>query len=228
MYSGGYSAEQKETIGLALRKVGFASWLRRKSQGPWDEHWHGIAMGAEGLPSVAASQVESYLDGRNGLRGNGKDTDQRPAEIRTWEEYRKDQESVDNRPATPAEPSPPTADANPDQFDIASGQSLDPGRDSDADGLTDVFERLAQTDAARTDTDGDGLLDGFEVSTSRSDPLLIDSDLDGFTDAAELRFGGSPLGVSPTGSTGLGPEPLGADPVGAGGPQHASGDLLDP
>ena len=228
MYSGGYSAEQKETIGLALRKVGFASWLRRKSQGPWDEHWHGIAMGAEGLPSVAASQVESYLDGRNGLRGNGKDTDQRPAEIRTWEEYRKDQESVDNRPATPAEPSPPTADANPDQFDIASGQSLDPGRDSDADGLTDVFERLAQTDAARADTDGDGLLDGFEVSTSRSDPLLIDSDLDGFTDAAELRFGGNPLGVSPTGSTGLGPEPLGADPVGAGGPQHASGDLLDP
>ena len=101
------------------------------------------------------------------------------------------------------------------QFGIAGGQQLDPGQDSDADGLTDVFERLAQTDSGRADTDGDGLLDGYEVSTSRSDPLLIDSDLDGFTDAAELRFGGNPLGANPTGAAGLGSDPLGPDPLGS-------------
>jgi hypothetical protein len=215
MYTRSYSAAQKETIGLALRQVGFASWLRRKSQGPWDEHWHGIAIGTKGLPSVAASQVRNYLDGLNGLKGNGKDTDRRPEEIRTWEEYRQDQGSVANRPVTPADPSPPMGDANPNQFDIASGQSLDPGRDSDADGLTDVFERLARSDVARADTDGDGLLDGYEVGTSRSDPLLVDSDLDGFTDAAELRFGGNPLGGSATGSGSLGTDPAGPDPLGA-------------
>jgi hypothetical protein len=96
-----------------------------------------------------------------------------------------------------------------------------------------VFERLAQTDSRRADTDGDGLLDGYDVSTPRTDPLLIDSDLDGFTDAAELRFGGNPLGQNPlgpppVGSDPLSADPLGSDPVGAGGPQHAPGGLLDP
>ena len=243
MYTRSYSAAQKETIGLALRQVGFASWLRRKSQGPWDEHWHGIAIGTKGLPSVAASQVQNYLDGLNGLRGNGKDTDKRPEEIRTWEEYQKEQGAAADRPATPAEPDQLAADTTDNQFDIAGGQQLDPSLDLDADGLTDVFERLAQTSSGQADTDGDGLLDGYEVSTSRSDPLLIDSDLDGFTDAAELRFGGNPLGESPSGSGGsrlgsprarpagsdpVGSDPLGSDPVGAGGPQHPPGDLLDP
>ncbi len=232
MYTRSYSATQKETIGLALRQVGFASWLRRKSQGPWDEHWHGIAIGTKGLPTVAESQVQNYLDGLNGLRGNGKDTDRRPDEIRTWEEYQEQQGSVDHNPATP-EATQPTMDPSGNRFDIAGGQQLDPGLDSDADGLTDVFERLAQTDSGRADTDGDGLLDGYEVATSRSDPLLIDSDLDGFTDAAELRFGGNPLGSTTSGTPALGSDPLGSDPlgtdpVGAGEPQHSSGGLLDP
>ncbi|HEY5845404.1 MAG TPA: hypothetical protein VIT42_01320 [Microlunatus sp.] len=231
MYTRSYSSDQKETIGLALRKVGFASWLRRESQGPWDEHWHGIAIGTKGLPSVAAGQVKSYLDGGNGLRGNGRDTDQRPDEIRTWEEYRTEQGLQDGAPATtPVPPNQPAVDPNGNQFGIAPGQLLDPGRDSDADGLTDVFERLALTDAGRADSDGDGLLDGYEVGTSRSDPLLIDSDLDGFTDAAELRFGGNPLGASPMGAgqgaDPLGSDPLGSDPAAAGGPQHGAGDLL--
>ena len=233
MYTRSYSASQKETIGLALRQVGFASWLRRKSQGPWDEHWHGIAIGTKGLPSVAASQVQNYLDGLDGLRGNGKDTDRRPEEIRTWEEYQKEHGAVAAPAATPTEPNQPGAETTANRFDIAGGQQLDPGLDSDADGLTDVFERLAQTDSGRADTDGDGLLDGYEVSTPRTDPLLIDSDLDGLTDAAELRFGGNPLGQNPLGppplgSDPLGSDPLGSDPVGAGGPQHAPGGLLDP
>ena len=148
MYTRSYSASQKETIGLALRQVGFASWLRRKSQGPWDEHWHGIAIGTKGLPSVAASQVQNYLDGLDGLRGNGKDTDQRPEEIRTWEEYQKEHGAVAAPAATPAEPAQPAAETTANRFDITGGQQLDPGQDSDADGLTDVFERLAQTTPA--------------------------------------------------------------------------------
>ena len=219
MYTRSYSSDQKEAIGLALRKVGFASWLRRESQGPWDEHWHGIAMGTKGLPSIAESQVASYLDGRNGLRGNGKDTDQRPDDIRTWEEYREEQGLLNGTPATT--PVAPTQPVDGNRFDIAGGQQLDPGLDSDADGLTDVFERLALTDSGRADTDGDGLLDGYEVGTSRSDPLLIDSDLDGFTDAAELRFGGNPLGASPSGSPSartypVGPARLGPARLGPG------------
>jgi hypothetical protein len=238
MYTRSYSGDQKETIGLALRKVGFASWLRRESQGPWDEHWHGIAIGAKGLPSIAESQVASYLDGRNGLRGNGKDTDRRPDEIQTWEEYQEQRGSLGESPAISPEASQPVVDAGGNRFDIGGGQQLDPGLDSDADGLTDVFERLARTDSGRADTDGDGLADGYEVGTSRSDPLLIDSDLDGFTDAAELRFGGNPLGTTtsgtpalgsdPLGSDPLGSDPLGSEPVGAGDTQQPSGGLLDP
>ena len=50
-----YSDEQQEIIGLALRTVGFASWERLPSQGPWPGHWHGIAMGTEGLPRASLS-----------------------------------------------------------------------------------------------------------------------------------------------------------------------------
>ena len=86
-----YTSEQKEIIGMALRTVGFASWRRRAIPASGSEHWHGIAMDTEGLPPVAARQVKSYLNGRDGLAGNGKDPDPRPKDINTWEEYQKEQ-----------------------------------------------------------------------------------------------------------------------------------------
>src|SRR6478609_2702575 len=46
----GYSEHQKQVIALSLRRVGFASWRRFPSQGPWPEHIHGIAIGTKGLP----------------------------------------------------------------------------------------------------------------------------------------------------------------------------------
>ena len=107
MYTGAYTSEQKEIIGMALRKVGFASWRRRASQGPWKEHWHGIAMDTEGLPPVAARQVKSYLNGRDGLAGNGEDPDPRPKDINTWEEYQEE------RGAEVPEPVPVGAAAGP-------------------------------------------------------------------------------------------------------------------
>lgn len=229
MYTRDYSGEQKKVIGLALRKVGFASWLRRESQGPWDEHWHGIAIGTKGLPSIAAGQVDSYLNGGNGLRGNGKDTDPRPDQILTWEQYRKERGSLDEDRQTAADPA--AVDGRPGGEGLAvAGDQLDPARDSDADGLTDVFERLALSDPSRPDTDGDGLFDGYEITTSRTDPLLVDSDLDGFTDAAELRHGRNPLGAGlssagPPGS--IAPDAAGQMPP-SGDPAPASGGFLEP
>src|ERR671916_707460 len=90
MYTAKYTPEQKEIIGMALREVGFASWRRRAIPGKWREHGHGIAMDPEGLPPVAARQVTSYLNGRNGLAGNGEDPDPRPKEINTREEYKEE------------------------------------------------------------------------------------------------------------------------------------------
>ena len=151
MYSAGYTSEQKEIIGMALRKVGFASWRRRESQGPWKEHWHGIAMDTEGLPPVAARQVTSYLNGRTGLVGNREDPDPRPKEIQTWEEYQQDKGlRPTEADAVPVGMPGPTAPA-PDPYGIDAGLLLD--RDSDSDGLTDAFERLAGTNLLSGDTD---------------------------------------------------------------------------
>ncbi|HEY5821013.1 MAG TPA: NlpC/P60 family protein [Propionibacteriaceae bacterium] len=62
-------------------------------------------------------------------------------------------------------------------------------KDSDGDGLTDEFEKLAGTDPKLADTDGDGLADGYEALSSKTDPLATDSDNDGVSDPAELAAG---------------------------------------
>ena len=185
MYSAGYTSEQKEIIGMALRKVGFASWRRRESQGPWKEHWHGIAMDTEGLPPVAARQVTGYLNGRTGLVGNREDPDPRPKDIKTWEEYQEDK-GVDVSEADTV-PTGMPAQTAPDPYGMDAGALLD--RDSDSDGLTDAFERLAGTNLLSGDTDADGLSDAYEAAQSHTDPLSGDTDRDGLSDAAELASG---------------------------------------
>lgn len=71
-----------------------------------------------------------------------------------------------------------------------SGTSPDPGQqDTDRDGLTDEFERLAGTDAAHQDSDADGLTDAYEAGVSHTDPLLADTDGDDVGDAAEIAQG---------------------------------------
>jgi hypothetical protein len=69
-------------------------------------------------------------------------------------------------------------------------------RDPDHDGLSNPEESLAGTDPASPDTDGDGLLDGFEV-TFGFDPLGTnesggDPDGDGLNNLAEQEAGTSP------------------------------------
>ncbi len=80
--------------------------------------------------------------------------------------------------------------------------------DQDGDGLTDDFEKLFGTDAAKGDSDGDGLTDAFETSVSHTDPLSADTDHDGRSDAAEWAAGSDP---------GRGVVPAAARTVGFGG-----------
>jgi len=77
--------------------------------------------------------------------------------------------------------------------------------DTDADGLTDDFEKLAGTNAAMVDTDSDGLTDGYEAMRSHTDPLSADTDKDAIPDAVEVAAG-SDAGAIPGigGVSGLG------------------------
>ena len=61
--------------------------------------------------------------------------------------------------------------------------------DTDRDGLTDAFEKLAGTDVKIADTDGDGLNDGYEAMSSHTDPLAADTDGDGIGDPSEIAAG---------------------------------------
>ncbi len=64
--------------------------------------------------------------------------------------------------------------------------------DSDGDGLTDAFEKLAGTDPNKIDSDGDGLSDGQEAAVLHTDPLAADTDGDDVPDAQELSMGTDP------------------------------------
>lgn len=61
-------------------------------------------------------------------------------------------------------------------------------RDTDGDGLSDFDEvKTHKTDPNKADTDGDGLNDGSEVNTHKTDPMKADTDGDGLNDGAEVN-----------------------------------------
>jgi hypothetical protein len=103
--------------------------------------------------------------------------------------------------------------------------------DSDSDGVSDLQEQKAGTNATVADTDRDGLSDGFEAAKG-SNALSIDSDSDGLTDGFESAAGtlepaaqaGVPGGAAlapggfGTGGFGAGVAgPIGSDPLGTTG-----------
>ena len=49
-------------------------------------------------------------------------------------------------------------------------------KDSDGDGLTDMYEEQIGTEAYLSDTDGDGIKDGIEVGKNLKKPLNSDND----------------------------------------------------
>ncbi|MBB4911612.1 peptidoglycan-binding protein [Actinophytocola algeriensis] len=80
------TAAQRTAVVTALRRVGFAAWLRRPDQGDWPLHIHGIAVNDTDLSTPAQKQVGQYYLGRNGLANNGQDDGPQVTKV-TWEQY---------------------------------------------------------------------------------------------------------------------------------------------
>lgn len=59
----------------ALRMAGFAAWSRGRGFDRFDPHIHAIAIGDRELSSSAASQVQEYFNGGDGLVGSAADPD---------------------------------------------------------------------------------------------------------------------------------------------------------
>ncbi|MEO6997957.1 MAG: peptidoglycan DD-metalloendopeptidase family protein [Terracoccus sp.] len=90
-----------------------------------------------------------------------------------------------------------------DQID--AGLPPESTTDTDGDGLTDAFERLAGTDPRQVDSDHDGLDDAYEALSSHTDPLSADTDHDGVSDALEIARGtdaGHIVGIAGVSGTG--------------------------
>lgn len=83
-----YGPSTRESIVWALRKTGFAAWLRNPSQGDWPYHIHAVAIGDKELSPAAKQQVVWYKQGLNGLWGSQQGPDDGPKV--DWTEYRQD------------------------------------------------------------------------------------------------------------------------------------------
>lgn len=56
-----------------LRSLGFAAWHRPERPGVWGAHIHAVQIGNQKLDPSAKAQVTEYLNGYDGLAGDGKD-----------------------------------------------------------------------------------------------------------------------------------------------------------
>ncbi|NHN56274.1 peptidoglycan-binding protein [Calidifontibacter sp. DB0510] len=72
----------------ALRRVGFAAWLRNPQQDDWPWHIHAVAISDTDLAPQAQHQVGDFYLGLNGLSGRDPDDGPRVV-IRTWEEVQR-------------------------------------------------------------------------------------------------------------------------------------------
>jgi hypothetical protein len=84
----GMNSATRTAVARALRRVGFAAWVRSPDQGDWPWHIHAVAISDTDLSSQAQHQTGDYYLGLNGLAGRGPD-DGPKVTIRTWEEYRR-------------------------------------------------------------------------------------------------------------------------------------------
>jgi hypothetical protein len=175
----------------ALRKIGFAAWVRNvpgHGYAGGEAHIHAVLMGDELLSDQAAIQVESYLNNDNGLKGSTPDDGPR--------------QFVNNRFSWEAASG---ASTQIDQVHQVTATGGDP--DSDDDGLSDIFEQMAGSDPMSADSNGDGqsdaqeLLGGDKVLTKQAVTAALstegleatgDEDADGLSNRYELKHGLDP------------------------------------
>jgi hypothetical protein len=87
------TAAQDAQLLAAVRKVGFAGWLRVEAQGFEADHLHAVAVQPGGkndrgvLSRAAHDQVVDYYENRNGLANNRRDDGPRTWVGTTWETY---------------------------------------------------------------------------------------------------------------------------------------------
>lgn len=84
----GMSATLRTNVAMALRRVGFAAWVRNPSQGNWPYHIHAIAVSDTDQSSPAQHQAGDYYLGLNGLANRGPDDGPAVTKV-TWEEYQR-------------------------------------------------------------------------------------------------------------------------------------------
>lgn len=73
----GMSSSSRLNLVQALRKAGFAAWLRTPSEG-FVYHIHACAIGDREMASSARSQVRDYFNNRSGLVSNAYDSSPHP------------------------------------------------------------------------------------------------------------------------------------------------------
>lgn len=84
-----FTVAVRQTLYVALRRVGFAAWYRTVAQGFSGPHFHCVAMGDPDLSGAARKQVTAYRNGHNGLKNNGPDDGPKGFTRVTWESYLK-------------------------------------------------------------------------------------------------------------------------------------------
>ncbi|NKZ02303.1 peptidoglycan-binding domain-containing protein [Actinomadura latina] len=84
----GMTSATRTAVARALRRVGFAAWVRSPGQGDWPWHIHAAAISDTDLSSQAQHQTGDYYLGLNGLANRSPD-DGPKVTIRTWEEYQR-------------------------------------------------------------------------------------------------------------------------------------------
>lgn len=85
----GMSSTLRTNVAKALRRVGFAAWVRTPAQGAWPYHVHAIALADTDQSSAAQHQAGDYYLGLNGLANRGPDDGPVVTPKLTWEEYQR-------------------------------------------------------------------------------------------------------------------------------------------
>lgn len=81
----GLNPPQLRSLLKALKDAGFAAWHRTAVAGLWSEHIHAIGILDPSASPTAIAQTKSYLDGRDGLKGDRPDGSYRPKPAVFWD-----------------------------------------------------------------------------------------------------------------------------------------------